>query len=186
MTMLHDMNDDLLETEYLLPAAQSFLSDFDRDVPGVDFLHKYCEGSVVRVYFSKDGQPRVHCEDNVIVRGVMRQLFPKEFGFIVDKYNKYRRQDRLAMNAIVKQLEKDSMLPTTRMTIAIAPTGTCKARVQSNRNGSYPIDADWFQKSGFISYANDNMTFVRAVKRRLSEKAQRRDTTLEKLFGIDE
>jgi hypothetical protein len=185
MKMLHDMNDDLLETEYLLPAAESYLSDFDRTVPGVDFLHKFCNGNEIRVYFPKDGQPRVLCEDNVAVRGAMRHLFPKEFKFITDKYGKYRRQDRIAMSAVAKQYAKESKADlTTSLTIQIDSLGECKARVQSNSRSGPQIDANWFHESGFASFAHDYMTFVRTVTRRLAEKAARRDTTLEKLFGI--
>jgi hypothetical protein len=122
----------------------------------------------------------------VIIRGAMRQLFPKEFKFVVDKYNKYRRQDRIAMNEVVKRYLKESKFNSTRLTIQVEPSGECKARVQSNGRNGPQIDADWFQKSGFVNYARDYMVFVRVVTRRLAEKAARRDTTLEKLFGIDE
>lgn len=185
LQMLHDMNDDLLETEYLLPTAQDFLNGFDEADPDTDFLYKFTNGGIIMIYFSKDGQPRVHFEEDKPVRTAMRDLFPKEFKSIASKYNKYRRQDRLALDTVTKNLAKEVGLQSTRIFLTVGSTGACTARVQSKKNHS-KIEADWFQKSGFVNYAQDYMVFFRAMTRRLSEKAARRDTTLEKLFGIED
>jgi len=100
MQMLYDMNNDLLETEYLLPAAQELLSSFDRAVEKVDYLHKYCEGRNMRVLISHDEEPRFIGDDRNTIRGVLRQLFRKEFKTAVAaKFARYRRLDRIAKPA---------------------------------------------------------------------------------------
>lgn len=188
MQMLYDMNDDLLETEYLLPAAQELLDAFDRAAPDIDFLHKYCTNCTTRVLISEGQQPRFMGDDVNTIRGVLRQLFSKDYKAVTAKFPRYRRLDRIAMKDVSQSLLKETRQKSLGLSIDVEASGKCNAVVQSPKNGNAgkKINADWFQKSGFASYARDDMDFIRSVTARLSEKAAKRNTTLEKLFGIED
>lgn len=188
MQMLYDMNDDLLETEYLLPAAQELLSAFDEAGPEVDFLHKYCKNCTTRLIIPQGEQPRFIGDDVNTIRGVLRQLFAKDYKSVTAKFPRYRRLDRTAMKDVTEALLKGTGQKSLALTISVEMSGNCVARIHNPKNGKTDkkFDADWFQKTGFAGYARDDMEFVRSVTARLSEKATKRNTALEKLFGIED
>ncbi|MBR0747177.1 NACHT domain-containing protein [Bradyrhizobium japonicum] len=189
MQMLYDMNNDLLETEYLLPAAQELLGAFDKETPPADFLYKYCENCTMRVVFSSDEYPRFMGDDGNVIRGALRQLFPKEYKSVSAKFPRYRRQDRAVLKPVGEALLKEKKQEALLASLTIEPSGECRARVQLPRDGTQlgsQVDAGWIHKTGFAAYAQDDMEFFRVVARRLSDKAAKRNTTLEKLFGIDD
>ena len=183
--MLYDMNDDLLETEYLLPTLRNLLSEFEG--ASGDFLYRYAgSGSISIRYFRDDELPRVSHEDDAVLRSLLRQLFAKEHKSISDRYPRYRRKDRIAMGPFFKKLAKE--MPDVggfKLDVLIDRSGSC--RVSYTKGGSIVMaDAPWFRSSGFVDYAQDSMAFLDRLRDRFVVKAAMRDTTLEKIFGIDE
>jgi hypothetical protein len=183
MQMLHDMNDDLLETEYIIPATKLFLSEFDENTED-DFLYKYSRNGSISVHYIKgENQPRVYHFDQTVIRGLLRQLFEKEFKAVGDRFQRYRRKDRIAMHAFFAKLERDfPKVPMMKLPIAIDRSGVCRTELPGDKT----VEAPWFKNSGFIDYAKDDMAFMRRLDDLLSTKAAKRDTTLEKIFGIEE
>jgi hypothetical protein len=132
LKMLHDMNDGLLETEYLLPATAALIEKFNSSSDG--FLRKYLGGDLLTVIYIKgDSQPRFHHEDTVTIRGNLRQLYPAEYKAITDKFTRYRRKDRIAVDPLFKKIERDfPKLGAARIKIVIDEEGDARATIPAN------------------------------------------------------
>jgi hypothetical protein len=185
LKMLHDMNDGLLETEYLLPAASALLQKFDSSKG--PFLRKYVQDDLlVIIYRRGDPQPRFQHNDTVIIRGNLRELFPVDYKAITDKFPRYRRKDRISLEPLFKKIEKEHpKLTAATIRVSIDEDGHAVATIPINGKG-IKLDANWFASCGFADYAKDNMELVQKLTQKLTEKTNRRDTTIESIFGIDD
>jgi hypothetical protein len=96
------------------------------------------------------------------------------------------RKDRVAIGPFFKKLTKElPKISTLRLDVEVDPSGACRVTYMKD-NVSVTVDAPWFRNCGFVDYAHDCMEFLERLCDRLAMKAAARDTTLEKIFGIED
>jgi hypothetical protein len=180
LPMLRDMNESLLETEFLLPDVREFLAQFDQDET-LDFLHRYSANGTISC--RPIGQRvAVFFHESLPTLSTLKHLFKAEYVAIDKAMTKFKRKDAIAIRKAADTWSKKHGRNWSAI-ILIDSSGKCTAVVQSPTETMSEEEASWFQDTGFKDYALQDIAIARAIEKKLSLKAARRDSAIDKIFG---
>jgi hypothetical protein len=112
----------------------------------------------------------------------LKHLFKAEYVAIDKAMTKFKRKDAIAIRKAADTWSKKHGRNWSAI-ILIDSSGKCTAVVQSPTETMSEEEASWFQDTGFKDYALQDIAIARAIEKKLSLKAARRDSAIDKIFG---
>jgi hypothetical protein len=183
LQMLYDMNEERLETEFLLPAISDYLAAYAK-MEG-DTLYKFLNaGGTSRIAIRCSGKPpdlSITFFDGTIIRPVTTMLFEQEAS-VATKIKKtaiHRKKDREVMLPLEQHLSSTKGDFDLLLDVTINQDGTAIIHGVDEK----PMEVDWFGKTGFADFAKERMDLMTFVKKSLTQKTGRRDSTIKEIFG---
>ncbi|MFT3938763.1 NACHT domain-containing protein [Rhodopseudomonas sp.] len=180
LPMLRDMNDSLLEGEFLLPDLQAFLAEFDGN-PSLDLLHRYTLKGSINCHPARRGAG-ITFADPTATLSILKRLYKSEYAALEKTMAAFKRKDAVAIrDANDRWTRKYARQWSAK--ILVDPDGSCAAVVYGPDGSKIEEPADWFHETGFKEYASKDIAIARLIERKLSQKALKKDTAIDKIFG---
>lgn len=181
LQMLYDMNEERLTTEYIVPAIDDYFLRYE-SASEASAIWRYCYGiKPCRPMVSYERAPRrleLSYNNRVAIRSVVEALFVKQSAD--ERLNDgaaFRAKDRKALKSLERELAKNKKLGRFDGAIDVDKDGSATVNLNGQKVGLSLVG------TGFAEWANEVNAKLRSVRAMLASKADRRDLSIEEIFG---